>query len=471
MRRLRLALFFIIGLALCVTVTLSHAETTPAIYAKTAITVKYANSYSASYIYDSAPGACTVLSSSGIYTSNGNSAPTSPTSGTIVGTCKVSASTYNIIANSVCPSGSAWSSAQSSCVSNTLSCPDSSWTLSGSTCTRPDACPMAPTSGAWLNNQPTTQPSTCNCPTNYKWMPGQGCRKTCGTGMGADPGQAAWGDPTLFYPKGQSEGCYGGCGVQPNSAEYTEDGKGGRWYSKSTYTGWSCGTNPTTTADDTEAPKLDPGKKHPPLCGATEGVLTDSNGKVNCLPEGVPDTRVPKVDKTKVTETSPDGAKKTTETTKTVDPGTGASDTQVTTTTCDSTGACSAPSTSSTSASKSGSGTGGEDEAGCDPQLKMCGKPSTSDLYKKKDKTVDTVLTDFKNDISNTDFAKGAGSFFKVSIPGGSCSGLSTNVPYLNVTIDLGQYICSPQAQQMMETAGAVLRLVVAYVAFTWAFL
>lgn len=84
---------------------------------------------------------------------------------------------------------------------------------------------------------------------------------------------------------------------------------------------------------------------------------------------------------------------------------------------------------------------------------------------------MESVLGKFKDDVANTEFAKGAGAFFNVTIPGGSCGGMSANVPYLNMTVDLGQFLCTPQAAQLLEGVGAVLRVVVAFLAFTWAFL
>lgn len=288
-----------------------------------------------------------------------------------------------------------------------------------------------------------------------------------------------WGGTTMVYPKGSSEGCFSGCGVQPGGTSYWEYPDGSRAYSNSTYTGWAC-SGSGVPKPKPESPKEPDGKPSEPApkCGAGEGVLTSSSGKVGCVPPadpntGLPPGRTPTVTEKTKTETFSDNSTKTTTDTTVTDPGTMASHTSSTTTTTAATGGTAGQAgTPGTSTAKTeSSGSGGEGDGTCDPAEKMCGSPSVGELYAKKDKTFDTVLTDFKTGMANTPVGQGMSSYFNVSIPTGSCGNLSAYVPYLNATIDLAPYMCSSQAQTIMEAASAVLQVVVAFIAFTWAFL
>ena len=100
------------------------------------------------------------------------------------------------------------------------------------------------------------------------------------------------------------------------------------------YTGQSCsGATPPRTATDSGTPA------NKPACAPDQGVLTSSSGNVACVPAGTPQfpnetpaPRKPAVSKEKEVESFPDGSTKTTETTKTCDPATGACETTKSTT-------------------------------------------------------------------------------------------------------------------------------------------
>lgn len=190
-----------------------------------------------------------------------------------------------------------------------------------------------------------------------------------------------------------------------------------------------------------------------------------------CLPSGTPNTSTPKVESSKKTETFPDSSTKTTETTKTTDPNTGAT---ATTTTSTSTGGQSG--TAGTSSSTE-NGTGvdgdgdGDGDGDCDPTLNFCGGPATDKLYTKKEKTMESVFSEFKSTVSGSGVGQATTSFFNVSTPGGSCPGWSVQVPYLNVTLSGADIFCGGAILAALQGAGAVMLALATYIAFTWAFL
>lgn len=466
---IRRLLYFVVGLALGTVIVLAHAETIQATSSgfnwwSVRVSVCGANSATASCSWQAAIEAdCSAYSSSqnwGYLGATGVEPLTNGAAGAY--TCRVlisgsqSTSTKSVnpgLTRYTCPSGQ-------------------NWTLSGSTCTRPDtSCPTYPP--ATPDSLSATQPSNCSCPSGTSWYAYNGCRKTCG---GNQPtGDVANSGFGIAIADGATEGCFQGCLVQHKAGGY--DQYKGYKMATATWSKWACngnglGTGPTPNDQPTpDAQTQDPSKKKDPPCAAGDGVITSSSGGVKCLPEGTPNTSKPSVEKKTKTETFPDNSTKTTTETTTRDPNTNATSVSTTTT---STGGQSGPAGTSTSqegtTGKVGGGNG-DGDGGCDPTLNFCGGPSTDDLYKKKDKTMESVLGKFKDDVANTEFAKGAGAFFNVTIPGGSCGGMSANVPYLNMTVDLGQFLCTPQAAQLLEGVGAVLRVVVAFLAFTWAFL
>lgn len=483
---IRQLLYFVVGLLLGATVVLAHAETINATAVPSGTSTPRAKVFAkwntTTPSYSTVAEVCDAYRS----TASQNKGSCADTIGTwssygSAGDCKYQPSNTNSCISSGtpqgvyagCPAGSMISGANCVTTQTTYTCPDSSWTLSGQTCTRANSCPTYPPSTP--DSLSATQPSNCSCPAGTSWYAYNGCRKTCG---GNQPtGEVANSGFGIAIADGATEGCFQGCLVQHKAGGY--DQYKGYKMATATWSKWACngnglGTGPTPNDQPTpDAQTQDPSKKKDPPCAAGDGVITSSSGGVKCLPEGTPNTSKPSVEKKTKTETFPDNSTKTTTETTTRDPNTNATSVSTTTT---STGGQSGPAGTSTSqegtTGKVGGGNGnGDGDGSCDPTLNFCGGPSTDDLYKKKDKTMESVLGKFKDDVANTEFAKGAGAFFNVTIPGGSCGGMSANVPYLNMTVDLGQFLCTPQAAQLLEGVGAVLRVVVAFLAFTWAFL
>lgn len=249
------------------------------------------------------------------------------------------------------------------------------------TCTAPQelqpdgTCAEAPKCKG--NQTPVVSPATCGCNLNLlnfnsgprPWLSGSG---------GSIPATV----------------CDGGC------LRNTGFGLGGG-------TSWTAegGAFSGATCTEGEAlPTKEPVPNKAPPCGASEGVMTSSSGTVACVPEGTPTARKPEVEKKQKTETFPDGTQKTTETTQTTDPATGASGTTTkTTSTGGQSGSAGTTTTSESSSGKdangdgmgdSGSGSGsGDGDGNCEGS--DCGDgegwPSTDELYKKKDKTFQSV--------------------------------------------------------------------------------
>lgn len=102
----------------------------------------------------------------------------------------------------------------------------------------------------------------------------------------------------------------------------------------------------------------------------------------------------------------------------------------------------------------------------------MCGDVSVEGLYEKKDKTFGSVLSKFSDDMKATPIGQAMNDTLNITVPSsGACPNLSANIPYLNTTIDLAPYICSPTAIEYFELMGTVLKIVVGYIALTWVFL
>jgi len=309
-------------------------------------------------------------------------------------------------------------------------CPaDQGWTLSGSSCHRPDCvspqvrqadgtCAVpCPVYDGTDKPDLTAKPANCSCPSGTKWFYGGGCRKTCGYGAGS-VANAGW---DIAIAKGATTACFGGCEVQHGSGGY-DILKDGSHSAPATYTDWACkgtglGSAPTPDGQPTpDAQKIKEADKHQPKCGAGEGVITSSSGNVMCLPAGTPNTSTPKVETKKKTESYSDSSTKTTETTTTTDPNTSATHTSTTTTTTPSSsgsaGMAGPVGTSTSSESKatnaSGTGTGEDGEGDCDPTEKACsGKAGefgeNGDLYEKKYQNgLPGVLTEKYNALKNT---------------------------------------------------------------------
>lgn len=325
------------------------------------------------------------------------------------------------------------------------SCPDASWTLSGTTCTRPDPC----TAGDVVSFQAFGG-----------WSVGKG---------------PLWGAPTSTMT------CDGQCTVQVTASAGCSGTQG---TVDSPQVNW-CNVTGTKTGGQCTASPIEPGAvpaipQHAPPCAEGEGVATSSTGKVLCVPEGTPAAEPPKVGKKEETKTNPDGSSSTT----------------TTITTCTGAGSCSSTTTINNTGAGGGSGPGAvpgqagpvgtttqqtdtkadegtPDPEGCDPTKQMCSAPGTSGLYTKKTETMAGPLTRFAEGVRNSTMGSNATGFFSVTVPTGSCPDWSASVNVLGGTfgVDMRPVFCSQTALSMMNVIGTVLMAVAAFAAFKWAIL
>lgn len=249
-------------------------------------------------------------------------------------------------------------------------CPDSSWTLNGGQCERPD-CP---------SGQPRQPDGSCDNP----------CQSKAGQNA-SDVYAYSWTDSTINASVGDVI-CIDKCAADvvfamPPSYQcsFGSDGFGACVTThavQSMFNGSTCaGMNPEKTGEQTPS-------KQPP-CNPTQGVLTSDSGTVACVPEGTPDSRPPEVEQKKKKETFPDGSEKQTDEITTKDPKTGATSTKTTST---STGGQSGPAGTTTSTSTSGlvggtagNGNGDGNEGDCEGDNCAPGEfPDTDGLYEKK---------------------------------------------------------------------------------------
>lgn len=307
--------------------------------------------------------------------------------------------------------------------SGVLTCP-TGYTLNGAMC-YPDApCPMYGTPDG--NTAPLDKPASCNCPAGHEWVPMNGCRKKCTSPYGiGEVVNAGW---PFVFPKDQLQACSNGCVVQQGGGEsFVYDD--GSVSSPATNTGWACQTSNETPPGN--APELPQKPKEPP-CGASEGVLTSSSGKVACIPEGTPSPRKPDVKVREKTETYPDNSKKTTTETKTTDPKTNASHTHTTTT---STGGMAGPAgTTEGKESETGDGNGGDGD--CEGE--DCGEgeyqpgefPETEGLYTKKyEDGIQGVLDARYAEVQNSQLFSLVGKLIPTNVPNaGTCTPFSLSM-------------------------------------------
>lgn len=328
------------------------------------------------------------------------------------------------------------------------------WTLSGSSCTRPDCvAPQARDSATGVCKDPCASKKD-QYSTGYSPAP-----------IGAPP-------PTGTF-------CVAGCVVtrtllldlSASGSEMLVSKTQDFWPTGQTYTGASCPVG-TPSAVDSPAPPGVPPKK--PVCSPGEGVMTSSSGAVKCVPAGEPDAVKPNVNIQKKAEAFQDGSTKTTTTTTTTDTNTGAKDINVVIT---SSGGLAGPAGTATSSTSSGTSVGNtgsangssEDDGTCDPKKDMCKNPGTKGIYSKKEKTFDSVLSKFMSDMKSTPFYQAVDTSLNITVPSsGACPNLSVSVPFLNSTVDLAPYICSSTAIEYFEMMGTMLKIVVGYIALTW---
>lgn len=199
------------------------------------------------------------------------------------------------------------------------------------------------------------------------------------------------------------------------------------------------------------------------------------NGVRGCFKNGLTtETKTEETDtetgtKTTTTErTNPDGSKTTT---TTITNSNGTSTTTITT-------------TPPPMGSGDGSGDSPEEKARkdkikddlCKTDPDKCGsaktleKTSVEELYEKKtEKTVESVITDFKTRLADSAVGASVDDFFDITISG-SCPVWSATIPYLDVSITIDHF-CSADAAAMLQIAGAAVLIVFAYAAFKIAIL
>lgn len=446
MRMARAFLYLVVGLLLGVNISLSYAETIPATSQP-----KFLDWNNQPAFYDAAAasnclGYIQLNFTTYNYSSYTKVDPSLPANG----------ATYCNGTHKTTGAASSWQITLGAAGSG-YSCPTGqNWTLSGSTCTRPDC--VAPATRQ-ANGTCFAAP---NCVGLQTWTEADPVCRCNAAAFNSQAHGEAWISGTGDL--GASTGCADGCKFNTGFGL----GGGGKWTAiRGSMTGETCGG---TTA----VPSKEPIPNHPPKCAASEGVLTSSSGTVACVPAGTPDARVPAVAVTKKVETFPDNTTKTTETATTTDPLTGVKTISVSVT---STGGQSGTAGTATSSESSGTGATGTGEGvqsgdgDCDPTSDFCGGPGTGGLYEGKGKTMESVMQSFKDGVSASPIGQAATSFLTVTTPGGSCPQWVASVAWFNWSLDLGQYFCTAEAINALNLFGVVLFAVVSFLAFKWAIL
>lgn len=95
----------------------------------------------------------------------------------------------------------------------------------------------------------------------------------------------------------------------------------------------------------------------------------------------------------------------------------------------------------------------------------------TGDLYQVKTRTFGAVMSDFNTKVMGAPFIASGTNFFAVSVNGGACPSWTAAVPYLKMSVNLGQYFCGPGTDAVFNVIGYGVLLVAAYAAFKMAFL
>jgi len=187
------------------------------------------------------------------------------------------------------------------------------WTLSGTSCTRPD-CP---------DGQVRNESGVCVAPPcqsgesiSFSIFSGYSVGANAVVGAGANP-----------YTNGSNR-CNGTCTFNvtsisncPAQVGTVDNPKPITCHGTGVLTGATCSIDESVGST---APLI---PNHRPKCLAGEGVLTSSSGTVACVPAGTPSS-APVVRTSSQTEQFPDGSTRTTETTYTKDPVSQVQDTQ-----------------------------------------------------------------------------------------------------------------------------------------------
>lgn len=334
---------------------LSHAETIPATQSGTAAKVyKYTSSFGTSGILrrDSAAEVCQALAPfvrvqypNAVF-ANTYSGGCNYTYAPAAGAASVSGWSGGLI----CPEIQDGDSSNPATCAPVYTCPvDGGWTLSGTNCTRPDACltSVVGTAQVWANAWAISTKVESASLIGPKTVPAVGCSNSCEIANESFTSCFPQGVPTVDAPA-------------PIYCTLTGHQTGG-----------TCTDNPVPPA----APVI---PNHRPKCLPTEGVLTSSSGTVACVSSTTPSS-VPVVRTEKQTQQFPDGSTRTTETTYTKDPVSQVQDTQQTITntpaTGGGTGIAGTPGTTSTSGSaqpSSGTDPDASDFCQKNGQLQIC---------------------------------------------------------------------------------------------------
>lgn len=92
-------------------------------------------------------------------------------------------------------------------------------------------------------------------------------------------------------------------------------------------------------------------------------------------------------------------------------------------------------------------------------------------LYTKKTPTVADTFHTFTSALQSAPFLLAAQNFFGVSVNAGSCPSMIAGIGYFHMSLDAGQYFCTPAVANMLFIAGVAVLIGAAYVAFRMAFL
>lgn len=95
----------------------------------------------------------------------------------------------------------------------------------------------------------------------------------------------------------------------------------------------------------------------------------------------------------------------------------------------------------------------------------------TGDLYEKKEKTLLDVMKAFRDSAMEAPIIAAGVQFLSASGAGGSCPQWTVNPSLLQVTINLGQFFCSPAVSGALSVVGWGVLAGALYLAFRVAFL
>lgn len=247
----------------------------------------------------------------------------------------------------------------------------------------------------------------------------------------------------------------------------SEDGTTKNWSATGVFSGATCSTEP---ADPEEPPAKDD-----PCPGGFQGTV---NGEQRCVPaepdkgiEGVKESSSTDAEGTKrdVKETTKcEGGKCTTTTTTTTTTASGSTSTSTTTQTSTLAEKCvKDPANELCKKTQGGTGKGvGQLNCQQNASAEGCGGEGAGigDLYQKKEKTVEQVLTKAANDLKQSPLGSSVSGFFNVS-GGGSCPTASGVIPFLDKTITIDVW-CSQFAAAILAIVRGVVLMLAAWMAF-----